>query len=101
MPPSDDFEDEDDGFLDTDGFTDADAEDYAEHFYDSLVPLYTAGVDEDLDMEDDGFEEWGLTEGGDSGSMSDELSLEIDPEPDSRMLYALEDLNSDQRFSSS
>lgn len=95
MPPSDDFEDEEDGFVDTDGFTDPDAEDYA---YDDDIPLYEPGVGEDLDMEDDGYGEWGLT--GGSGSMSDGPSLETDPEPDSSRSYAPEDLNSDQRFSS-
>lgn len=81
VPHSDDFEDEDDGFLDTDGFTDADGEDYAEYTVYDDVPLYEAGMGEDLDMENDGYGEWGLT--GDSGSMSDGPSLEIDPEPDS------------------
>jgi hypothetical protein len=83
MPPSDDFEDEEDGFFDTDGFTDHDVEDYA---YDDDIPLYEAGVGEDLVMEDDGYGEW--------------PSLEIDPEPDSGRSYTPEDLNSDQCFSS-
>jgi hypothetical protein len=96
MPPSDDFEDEEDGFLDTDGFTDADAEDeWAEEeaplrevgededvspLYDVGVagPIYEEVVDDNFDME----EEWGLTE-GDSGSMSDGCtSFEVDHESD-------------------
>ncbi len=93
MPPSDDFEDEDDGFLDTDGFTDADAEvEWAEEraplheVGEDVSPLYDVGVagpiyEEDVDDNFDMEEEWGLTE-GDSRSMSDGTSFEVDPESD-------------------
>lgn len=113
MPPSDDFEDEDDGFLDTDGFTDADAEDewvedgglLREVGEDEGVsPLYDVGVDEDvgpiyeegvaLDVDDNfGMEEWGPTE-GDSGTMSDGPSFEVELESDfGRLCIASEDHN--------
>ncbi|KAK2466176.1 hypothetical protein APHAL10511_001818 [Amanita phalloides] len=86
MPPSDDFEDEDDGFLDMDGFTDA--EEFTEGYAEDDVQVFSdpwdydlgppADMDEDVEIHSDvyGFDE-GLTE-GDSASMSDIASLEVD-----------------------
>ncbi|KIL70102.1 hypothetical protein M378DRAFT_156158 [Amanita muscaria Koide BX008] len=91
VPPSDDFEDEDDGFLDTDGFTDADAEDFVGDdvepsgdnwdddvaLMDELCDEIGADFDEDIEIDRD--DEYGLTE-GDSASMLDTTSLEIELE---------------------
>ncbi|KAF8627186.1 hypothetical protein AX15_004504 [Amanita polypyramis BW_CC] len=74
MPNSDDIEDEEDGFLDTDGFTDVDAEDFTEDDPDifndvwdgtTVDDIYEDALDfdEDVEAEGDACEEWGLQEG--------------------------------------
>ena len=95
MPNSDDFDDEDEGFVETDGFTDA--EDFIGDDIDAFIDdmegtaliddMYGyedfadfADFDEDIEVEQDGCGEWGLA--GGAASLSDSTSLGNSSKPE-------------------